>query len=64
MRNCDKCVLCACETVATMEGKFFCVVGSSLKSHDELQFGSKDKLIFTLSQPLSTFFKISQFFVF
>ena len=61
-----ECVLCACETIATKEGKFFCVVGSRLISHghDELQIGSKDRLIFTLCHRLSTFFKVHQFFVF
>ena len=59
-----ECVLCARETIATKEGKFFCVVGSRLISHDELQIGSKDRLIFTLCHRLSTFFKVHQFFVF
>lgn len=59
-----ECVLCACETIATKEGKFFCVVGSRLISHDELQIGSKDRMIFTLCHRLSTFFKVHQFFVF
>ena len=50
-------MLCACETIATKEGKFFCVVRSRLKSHDELQIGSKDKLTFTLYHLLSPFLK-------